>query len=139
MLCFWICYALVTAVGILHTVFNIYVLHMKPMDDKSMGEAYEKTKPWHPLYNIVLFSVFGFIYMRSLNAPTLHESLITGAIWSAICILFDLFGWVMVKHPWSLTFREFYIDYQPWITFIYLAIFAGPLVGFFCCDLLVNR
>lgn len=130
MLCFWICYALVTAVGILHTVFNIYVLHLKPMDDKSMGEAYEKTKPWHPLYNIVLFSVFGFIYMRSLNAPTLHESLITGAIWSAICILFDLFGWVMVKHPWSLTFREFYIDYQPWITFIYLAIFAGPLVGF---------
>lgn len=130
MLCFWICYALVTAVGILHTVFNIYVLHLKPMDDRSMGEAYEKTKPWHPLYNIVLFSVFGFIYMRSLNAPTLHESLITGAIWSAICILFDLFGWVMVKHPWSLTFREFYIDYQPWITFIYLAIFAGPLVGF---------
>lgn len=130
MLCFWICYALVTAVGILHTVFNIYVLYLKPMDDRSMGEAYEKTKPWHPLYNIVLFSVFGFIYMRSLNAPTLHESLITGAIWSAICILFDLFGWVMVKHPWSLTFREFYIDYQPWITFIYLAIFAGPLVGF---------
>lgn len=130
MLCFWICYAVVTAVGILHTVFNIYVLHLKPMDDRSMGEAYEKTKPWHPLYNIVLFSVFGFIYMRSLNAPTLHESLITGAIWSAICILFDLFGWVMVKHPWSLTFREFYIDYQPWITFIYLAIFAGPLVGF---------
>lgn len=130
MLCFWICYAVVTAVGILHTVFNIYVLHLKPMDDRSMGEAYEKTKPWHPLYNIVLFSVFGFIYMRSLNAPTLHESLLTGAIWSAICILFDLFGWVMVKHPWSLTFREFYIDYQPWITFIYLAIFAGPLVGF---------
>lgn len=130
MLCFWICYALVTAVGILHTVFNIYVLHLKPKDDKSMGEAYEKTKPWHPLYNIVLFSVFGFIYMRSLNAPTLHESLLTGAIWSAICILFDLFGWVMVKHPWSLTFREFYIDYQPWIMFIYLAIFAGPLVGF---------
>ena len=130
MLCFWICYALVTAVGILHTVFNIYVLHLKPKDDRSMGEAYEKTKPWHPLYNIVLFSVFGFIYMRSLNAQTLHESLITGAIWSAICILFDLFGWVMVKHPWSLTFREFYIDYQPWITFIYLAIFAGPLVGF---------
>lgn len=129
MLCFWICYALVTAVGILHTVFNIYVLHLKPKDDKSMGEAYEKTKPWHPLYNIVLFSVFGFIYMRSLNAPTLHESLLTGAIWSAICILFDLFGWVMVKHPWSLNFREFYIDYQPWITFIYLAIFAGSLVG----------
>ena len=25
--------------------FNIYVLHMKPMDKESMGEGYEKTKP----------------------------------------------------------------------------------------------
>ena len=29
------------------------------------------------------------------------------------------------------TFKEFYVDYQPWITLIYLAIFAGPVVGFF--------
>lgn len=41
MLFFWVCYILVTLVGVLHTVFNIYVLHMKPMDDKSMGEGYE--------------------------------------------------------------------------------------------------
>lgn len=38
MLWFWVCYLLVTGVGILHTVFNIYVLHMKPMDKNSMGE-----------------------------------------------------------------------------------------------------
>ena len=56
MIWFWVCYLLVTVVGILHTVFNIYVLHMKPMDSESMGEGYEKTKPWHPLYNIILFS-----------------------------------------------------------------------------------
>lgn len=60
---------LVTTVGILHTVFNIYVLHMKPMDDTSMGEGYEKTKPWHPLYNIICFSIFGFLYMRGLEKP----------------------------------------------------------------------
>lgn len=53
MLWFWVSYIIVTLAGILHTVFNIYVLHMKPMDDKSMGEGYEKTKPWHPLYKIL--------------------------------------------------------------------------------------
>ena len=47
MLWFWVCYAIVTCVGILHTIFNIYVLKMKPMDENSMGEGYEKTKPWH--------------------------------------------------------------------------------------------
>ena len=131
MLMFWICYVLVTLVGIGHTVFNIFVLKMSPMDEHSMGEGYEKTKPWHPLYNIILFTIFGWLYLRGLAEPSLKEALITGGIWAAICIVFDVFGWVLIKHPWSLSFREFYIDYQPWITLIYLAIFLGPVVGFF--------
>lgn len=130
MLMFWICYILVTLVGIGHTVFNIYVLHMKPMDAHGMGEGYEKTKPWHPLYNIILFTLFGWLYMRVLPAPSMTEALITGGIWSGICIVFDVFGWVLIKHPWSLSFKEFYVDYQPWITLIYLAIFLGPVLGY---------
>lgn len=127
MLWFWVCYLLVTIVGILHTVF---ILKMKPMDEHSMGEGYEKTKPWHPLYNIILFSVFGWLYMKGLAVPTMKEALITGALWAGICIVFDVFGWVLIKHPWSLSFKGFYVDYQPWITLIYLAIFAGPIVGY---------
>lgn len=129
MLLFWTCYVLVTLVGISHTVFNIYVLHMKPMDANSMGEGYEKTKPWHPLYNMILFSLFGWLYMRKIADPSLIEALITGGIWAGICIVFDLFGWVIIRHPWSLSFREFYVDYQPWISLIYIAIFLGPIVG----------
>ena len=134
MLWFWLAYIIVTLIGIGHTIFNITVLHMKSMKDSpGMGEGYEKTKPWHPLYNIVIFSLFGWLYMRGLEAPTLSDALITGAIWAVICIVFDVFGWVLIKHPWSLTFREFYVDYQPWITLIYLAIFLGPLVGYLLC------
>ena len=130
MLWFWICYVLVTLVGILHTIFNIYVLHMKPMDAHGMGVGYEKTKPWHPLYNIILFSLFGYLYMSGLSDPTLEQALLTGAIWAGICIVFDVFGWVIIRHPWSLSFREFYLDYQPYISLIYLAIFLGPVVGY---------
>lgn len=130
MLWFWTAYIIVTIIGMLHTIFNIYVLKMKPKDKNGMGEGYEKTKPWHPLYNIVLFSLFGWLYMRGLANSNITEALITGAIWAGICIIFDLIGWVMIKHPWSLTFKQFYIEYQPWITFIYLAIFLGPLIGF---------
>lgn len=131
MLWFWLSYFIVTLIGVLHTIFNIVVLHMKSMKDSpGMGEGYEKTKPWHPLYNIILFSIFGFIYMNGLSNPTLTEALITGLIWTSICIVFDLFGWVIIKHPWSLSFKEFYIDYQPWISLIYIAIFLGPVIGF---------
>ena len=130
MLWFWLGYIVVTWIGIGHTIFNIKVLHMKSMKESpGMGEGYEKTKPWQPLYNIILFTLFGWIYMRSLTTPTLSEALITGAIWAGICVLADLVGWVLIKHPWRLTFKEFYVDYQPWITLIYLAIFVGPTVG----------
>ena len=136
MLWFWVAYIVVTLIGIGHTIFNITVLHMKSMQDSpGMGEGYEKTKPWHPLYNIVIFSLCGWLYMRGLEGPTMTDALTTGAIWAGICIVFDLVGWVLVRHPWSLTFREFYVDYQPWITLIYLAIFLGPLVGYCLCRL----
>ncbi|MCQ2086843.1 MAG: hypothetical protein MJZ37_02020 [Bacilli bacterium] len=130
MLWFWVAYIIVTLIGVLHTIFNIYVLHMKPMDKDSMGEGYEKTKPWHPLYNIIIFTLFGFIYMNGLVNPTIGEALVTGAIWVGICIVFDVFGWVVIKHPWSLTFKQFYVEYQPWITLIYIAIFVGPIFGY---------
>ena len=130
MLWFWTAYILVTIVGVLHTIFNIYVLHMQPMDQNSMCEGYEKTKPWHPLYNIVLFSLFGWLYMQGLDTPTFQDAIFNGLIWAGICIVFDVFGWVLIKHPWSLTFKQFYVEYQPWISLIYLAIFLGPIVGF---------
>ena len=124
-------YVIVTWIGIGHTVFNIKVLHMKSMKESpGMGEGYEKTKPWHPLYNIIIFSILGCVYISGLEVPTLSVALIAGAIWAVICIVVDLIGWVLIKHPWRLTFKEFYADYQPWITLIYIAIFLGPVVGF---------
>jgi hypothetical protein len=104
---------------------------MKSMKEgPGMGEGYEKTKPWHPLYNIILFPLFGWIYMHSLSNPSLSEALVTGLIWALISILVDLVGWVLIKHPWRLTFKQFYVEYQPWITLIYGAIFLGPVIGF---------
>ncbi len=124
-------YLVVTWIGIGHTIFNIKVLHMKSMKESpGMGEGYEKTKPWHPLYNIIIFSILGCVYVSGLETPTLAEAFIAGAIWAIICIVVDLLGWVLIKHPWRLTFKEFYVDYQPWITLIYIAIFLGPVVGY---------
>ena len=103
---------------------------MKPMDKMSMGEGYEKTKPWHPLYNVVIFPIFAYLYLHGLEIVTLTEVMATSLIWGTITVVFDLFGWVLIKHPWSLTFREFYIDYQPWITLIYITIYASPFIAY---------
>lgn len=124
-------YVLVTLTGVLHTVFNITVLHMKSMmDSPGMGEGYERTKPWHPLYNIIIFPPFAYLYLAGLHTLTLQTAIWTGLLWGTVTIVIDVIGWVLIKHPWSLTFKEFYVDYQPWITLIYLTIYASPLIAF---------
>lgn len=128
---FFTAYIIVTVIGILHTIFNIYILKMEAMSSKGMGSGYEKTKPFHPIYNIIIFSIFGYLYILKTDNINLKEALITGALWSIICIVFDVFAWVLIKHPWSLSFKEFYINYQPWLTLIYLSIFSGPVLGYF--------
>ena len=131
MLWSWISYTVVTMVGIGHTIFNVAVLGMGSMaQGPGLGEGYEMTKPWHPLYNIILFTVFGFLYLRGLKNPTLKKAMTTGALWSGISIVFDLVGWVLIKHPWSLTFKQFYVEYQPWITLVYLAMFIAPMIAY---------
>ena len=62
---------------------------------------------------------------------TLKKALKTGALWAGISIVIDLVGWVLIKHPWSLTFKQFYIDYQPWITLVYLAMVIAPVIGYY--------
>lgn len=131
MLWYWISYFIVTMIGILHTIFNIVILHMKTMKDSpGMGEAYEKTKPWHPLYNIIIFSIFSYLFLNGLNTIDLSKVIITSLIWGTTTVVFDVIGWVLIKHPWSLSFKEFYIDYQPWITLIYATIYASPFIAY---------
>ena len=124
-------YVLVTLTGVLHTVFNITVLHMKSMmDSPGMGEGYERTKPWNTLYNIIIFPPFAYLYLAGLHTVTLQTAVWTGLLWGTVTVVIDVIGWVLIKHPWSLTFKEFYVDYQPWITLIYLTIYASPLIAF---------
>lgn len=130
--CYAAAYGIVTLIGMLHTVFNITVLHMKSMKDSpGMGEGYERTKPWHPLYNILVFPAFALLYFHTAEgAGTFPNAAVTSLVWGTLTVVIDYFGWVLIKHPWSLTAREFYVDYQPWITLIYAAIYCSPFIGY---------
>lgn len=130
-LCYWIAYVIVTFIGIFHTIFNIKVLKMKSMKDSpGMGEGYEKTKPWHPLYNIIIFPIFSYVFLRSFETLTFDVVISVSLFWGTLTLVIDLIGWVLIKHPWSLSFKEFYIDYQPWITLIYITIYASPFIAY---------
>lgn len=131
LLCYGAAYFIVTLMGVLHTCYNILVLHMSSMKEgPGMGEGYERTKPWHPLYNIVVFPLFALLYLRGAGVVSWGEAAATGLLWGTVTVAADLVGWVLIRHPWSLTFRAFYLDYQPWITLIYLTIYGSPLLAY---------
>lgn len=85
---------------------------------KGLGEAYNKTKPWHPLYNFIILPIFAYLYFKGLDAVNLSNVISTSILWGTSAIGIDLVGWVLIKHSLSLTFRRFYIEYQPCITII---------------------
>jgi len=121
-------YAIVTSIGIAHTVFNITVRHMGTMrDGPGMGEGYERTRPWHPLYNLLVFPLFAGLCLP--GGAAVRDAAALSLLWGTAKVVLDVFGWVLIRHPWSLSFREFYVDYQPWITLIYLTICASPFMA----------
>lgn len=95
MLFYFIAYVIVTWIGILHTIFNIKVLKMKSMKESpGMGEGYERTKPWHPLYNIIIFPICSYYHLRVFEKNLLENAIQTSLIWGSVTIVIDLIGWV---------------------------------------------
>ncbi len=134
LLYFWAAYIAVTLVGIGHTIFNWKVLKMDAATKKVTSmydiESYARTVPFHPLYNIVIWPIFAYLYLSAAGTGLIwRDALILGASWTLITILIDLVGWVLIRHPWRMTFKEMYVDYQPWITLIYLSIFVSPFIS----------
>lgn len=130
MMWYWLAYIAATLVGFLHTTFNVVVLKMSVRDENGEGDAYNSTRPWHILYDIIIFPLFALFYLKGLPEISMTNVVATSLIWGVITMVFDLFAWVLIQHPWSLTFKEFYVDYQPWISLLYLVIFASPFIAY---------
>ena len=96
MLWFWLAYVCVTVTGILHTVFNIYVLHMKPMTAMEWAKTMKKQSSGS-LCIILSCFLFNYLYMKGLHKPTMGEALLTGLLWAGVCIVFDVFCRVLIS------------------------------------------
>ncbi len=123
-------YAIMLPITALHVVLNWKLLHYAGYTTvqqlKECGprvEAYTKTIPWQPLYNLLVFGVLSFVYLRGLPGQTL---LATGLLWAALGAVFDALTWVLLPHPWRLSWRELYLGHQPWLSLCYLCTALSP-------------
>jgi hypothetical protein len=129
---FVLAYWVVTLLGIALTIAFMFVY--KPPSAAELGlpasqdPSYLMTLPFHPLLNL-FWLPFAWLYLRCFDKGSRQlEAVKLGTFWVVVCIVLDLIGWVLISHPWAMTFKEFYIGYQPWITLIYLVIFFSPIV-----------
>lgn len=132
---FVLAYGVVTLLGILLTIAFAVIFKppgpQEPGAPLSQAPAYLMTLPYHPLLNL-FWLPFAWLYLRTYTIDNrLLEAFRLGAFWTALSMLVDLVGWVLIPHPWAMTFRQFYVGYQPWITLIYLVIFASPVLVIF--------
>ena len=126
MLWFWVSYFIGFAIVTVHTIGIIF---MDSLD--SYFPAYFKSLPFHPLYCLIIWPLFSFLYYRMAKPEKKQwkTALSLGLSWSILIIIFDLISWVIIPHPYVLTFKEFYFDSQPWISMAYIAIFISPFIG----------
>ena len=95
--------------------------------------AFVATVPYHVLIMLIIWPVFAWIYFkkpRQNASQQVAETRALAFIWLVAAIIVDYVGFVLIRHPLSLTPHEFYIDYQPWISLIYVAIFLSPWICF---------
>lgn len=95
--------------------------------------VYVKSRPYQVLYNVAIFPVFLWLYSKGIDTDNVKEFMLNTVIqWTALSIIIDYLSWVLIPHKFRLTHKKFYIDYQPYITLIYVAIFISHyIVGFF--------
>jgi hypothetical protein len=129
----FLAYWIVTALGILLTI--VFAVTLRPFSSVAVPmlqvPAYVMSVPFHPLLNLLVWPVFGWLYLRrsTPDSERQMEALRLGFFWLLATAVIDLFGWVLVPHPWHMTLDQFYVGYQPWISLIYLVIFISPVLA----------
>jgi len=133
---FLIAYVLVTILAAAVSETYAAVNHSRdPLPGESIlhAPAFVATVPYHVLIMLLVWPVFAWVYFRKRRSSDSQQqrtqTLQLGTLWLASAMLVDFVGFVLIKNQWSMTPHELYVEYQPWISLIYLAIFLSPWIG----------
>jgi hypothetical protein len=90
-----------------------------------------KSVPYHLLINLLVWTAFSYLYFKKnqKNGSLITNPLHLGLFWLLVAMLTDLIFFVLIPSPVALTFHQFYVEYQPWITITYAIVFISPLLA----------
>jgi hypothetical protein len=97
-----------------------------------LAPVFLATVPYHVLVMLIVWPIFAGLYFRKIKSQDIAaqkaQTFSLALLWLALAMIVDCVGFVLIKSPFSLTPHAFYVDYQPWISLIYLAIFLSPWI-----------
>jgi len=90
-----------------------------------------KSVPYHLVINLLVWTLFSYMYFRTSQKRGLNTTapIYLGLFWLLAAILTDLVFFVLIPSPVALSFHQFYVEYQPWISITYLIVFISPLLS----------
>jgi hypothetical protein len=143
---FFVAYTVVTVLATATTV--VYgIVNRMPENEPGVSllkdPSFTATVPYHVLIMLLVWPVFAWLYFRKRQQENpdkeVMETLHLSFLWLAAAVVVDWVCFVLIKHPYSLTLHEFYVEYQPWISLIYASIFLSPLIHLGLSRLLTKR
>jgi hypothetical protein len=133
---FLVAYVLVTVLAAGLTITYGAVYGLPEPNELGLGllgaPAFVATVPYHVLIMLGVWPVFAWIYFRGRRPESrdqeVRQTWRLGSLWLVAAMVVDYVGFVLLDNPWSMTTRELYVDYQPWISLIYLSILVSPWI-----------
>jgi len=133
---FFAAYCLVTVLATATSV-TYGIIYQTPQPEELgvsllKAPSFVATVPYHVVIMLLVWPVFAWMYFRkrqqSSHDKEVRETLRLSFFWLAAAMIVDLVCFVLIKHPYSLTPHEFYVEYEPWISLIYISIFLSPFI-----------
>jgi hypothetical protein len=136
LMCFLVSYCIVTVLATATTI-TYGMIYDSPQPEQLgvsllKAPSFVATVPYHVVIMLLVWPIVAWVYFRKgwkENQDTsISETLRLALFWLVAAMIVDFLCFVLVKHPWSLSPYEFYVEYQPWIGLIYISIFLSPFV-----------
>ncbi len=134
LLWFLIGFVAVNSLKVLHIRRSMRKLQSKPAysalsETELIKTAYRKSLPFIPPYYLIIWIVCSTFYFLLHTSPNIYkDALITGILWWLVTLLLEMLLWVKVQHKFQLTWKEMYMNSQPWLSLSYYAVLISPLI-----------
>lgn len=131
---FLIGFLLVNGLKFLHTIVGSRMKHQRIKNNEIPVRGYYKQTyfgmlRFQPFYYVIIWLACSYFYFSGhISGNSFTDALITGIFWWAMTVICEMLLWVLVNHTMNLSWKEMYLQSQPWISLTYYAVLVSPLV-----------